>query len=196
MPQAFPLTRRILIWLAALAALAGLTPALADSLPPAGAQHIRAALVAERAGAPGDAITLALVMQPAKDWHGYWSNPGDAGLAPTLDWTLPKGASAGAMQFPVPQTLLLAGLMNHVYAHDFAILIPLTLPRDSRPGTTLPISAKAQWLACSATICVPEDAVLSTTVTVAAPGGRSPADPRFAQWRAALPAPREQPPPF
>jgi DsbC/DsbD-like thiol-disulfide interchange protein/cytochrome c biogenesis protein CcdA len=193
MPQAFSLTRRIVIWLAAALALAGLTPALADSLPPAAPQHIRAALVPERAGAPGETITLALVMQPAPDWHGYWSNPGDAGLAPTLDWTLPKGASAGAMQFPVPQTLLVAGLMNHVYAHDFAILIPFTLPRDARPGTTLPISAKAQWLACSATICVPEDAVLKTTVAVVAPGAQSPADPRFAKWRAALPAPLDQP---
>jgi len=176
-----------------LLALAGLTPAFADSLPSDGPSHIHAALVAERAAQPGETITLALVMQPAKDWHGYWSNPGDAGLAPTLDWTLPKGASAGAMQFPVPQTLLVAGLMNHVYAHDFAILIPFTLPRDAKAGSTLPISAKAQWLACSATICVPEDAVLTTIVAVAKPGAVSTADPRFADWRAALPAPLDQP---
>ncbi|KUR75114.1 protein-disulfide reductase DsbD [Novosphingobium sp. FSW06-99] len=193
MPQLFPLIRRLAPWFAALLMLAGLTPAHADSLPPAGPTHIRAALAAERAGHPGETITLALVMQPARDWHGYWSNPGDAGLPPTLDWTLPKGASAGAMQFPVPQTLLIAGLMNHVYAHDFAILIPFTLPRDAQPGATLPISAKAQWLACSATICVPEDAVLSTTVTVAPPSVATPVDPRFADWRAALPAPLDQP---
>jgi thiol:disulfide interchange protein/DsbC/DsbD-like thiol-disulfide interchange protein len=176
--------------LVALLLLAGANPAFADSLPAAGPSHIHATLVAERGGAPGETINLALVMQPAKDWHGYWSNPGDAGLAPTLDWTLPKGASAGAMQFPVPQTLLVAGLMNHVYAHDFAILIPFTLPRDAKPGSTLPISAKAQWLACSAAICVPEEAVLTTTVTV---GATSAADPRFADWRAALPAPLDQP---
>ena len=199
MPHAFLLIRRLsarlaaLSSLAALLVLAGLAPARADSLPATGPAHIRAALVAERAGQPGETISLALVMQPAKDWHGYWSNPGDAGLAPTLDWTLPQGASAGAMQFPVPQTLLIAGLMNHVYAHDFAILIPFTLPRDAKPGTTLPLSAKAQWLACSATICVPEDAVLSTTVTVATPGAVPPADPRFADWRTSLPAPLDQP---
>jgi len=192
MSQSFPLFRRVAMWFAAILLLTTLTPAHADSLPPTGQPHIRAALAAERAGAPGETITLALVMQPAKDWHGYWSNPGDAGLAPTLDWTLPKGASAGAMQFPVPQTLLIAGLMNHVYAHDFAILIPFTLPHDAKPGSTLPISAKAQWLACSATICVPEDATLSTTVDVVAPGATPPADPRFADWRASLPAPLDQ----
>ena len=175
---------------AALLMLLAFAPARADSLTPGGPTHIRATLVAERAGAPGETITLALLMQPDRDWHGYWSNPGDAGLAPTLDWTLPKGASAAAMQFPVPQTLLVAGLMNHVYAHDFAILIPLTLPRDAAPGTTLPIHAKAQWLACTATICVPEDAEVSTTVTI---GAAPTVDPRFAAWRAALPAPLDQP---
>jgi thiol:disulfide interchange protein len=176
-----------------LLALLACVPAQADSLP-AGPAHIRATLLPERGGAPGETITLALLMQPERDWHGYWLNPGDAGFAPTLDWTLPQGASAGAIQFPVPQTLLVAGLMNHVYAHDFALLIPLTLPRDAVPGTTLPIRAKAQWLACSATICVPEDATVATTVTVGqTPTNAPPADPRFAAWHAAMPAPLDQP---
>ena len=168
-------------------------PAHADSLTRGRPTHIHATLVAERAAAPGDTITIALLMQPDKDWHGYWSNPGDAGLPPTLDWTLPKGATAGAMQFPVPQKLVVAGLMNHVYAHDFAILIPLTVPRTAAPGTTLPISAKAQWLACTAAICVPEDAVITATIAIAAPGTTPVADPRFSAWRAALPAPLDQP---
>lgn len=193
MPQLSLLFPRLTLILVALASLAGLVPAFADTLPPAGQSHIRASLVAERPAAPGETISLALLMQPARDWHGYWSNPGDAGLAPTLDWTLPKGTSAGAMQFPVPQTLLIAGLMNHVYAHDFAILIPFTVPRDATPGAALPISAKAQWLACSATICVPEEGVLHATVTIAAPGAAAPADRRFADWRASLPAPLDQP---
>jgi len=177
-------------FIAALLLLLAFSPARADSLMPGGPAHIHATLIAERGGAPGETVTLALLMQPDKDWHGYWSNPGDAGLAPTLDWTLPKGASAAALQFPVPQTLLVAGLMNHVYAHDFAILIPLTLPRDATPGAVLPIRAKAQWLACTTAICVPEDAQVSTTLTVGAPGA---ADPRFTAWRAALPAPLDQP---
>jgi thiol:disulfide interchange protein len=181
---------RLILWALVLTAV----PAHAESLAPGGPTHIHPSLIAERGGAPGETVTLALLMRPDKDWHGYWSNPGDAGLAPTLDWTLPKGASPGAMQFPVPQTLLVAGLMNHVYAHDFAILVPLTLPRDAVPGSVLPIRAKAQWLACTAAICVPEDAEVSTSVTVGASGASDPRpDPRFTAWRAALPAPLDQP---
>ncbi len=174
-------------------ALAGGIPARADSPP---TTHIHAALVAESAAAPGETVTLALTMRPDPGWHGYWSNPGDAGLPPTLDWTLPAGVSAGEMQFPVPQTLRIAGLMNHVYAHDFAILIPLTVPRSVQPGTTLAIRAQAHWLACTDAICVPEDAEVATTIPVAVPGAAKPGDPRFANWRAALPAPLDQPATF
>ena len=185
-----------LSWLAPFSlAVLGLcaVPAHAELAPPAGETHIHALLVAERPAHPGETIGVALVMQPDKDWHGYWSNPGDAGLPPALDWTLPKGASVGAMQFPVPQTLLVAGLMNHVYEHDFAILMPLTVPADAAPGHDLTLTAKAQWLACTAAICVPEDAVLTLKVAVAAPGTAAASDPRFAAWRAALPAPLDQP---
>ena len=155
---------------------------------PAAAQHIRASLIAERPALAGETVTLAVLMQPDKGWHGYWSNPGDAGLPIALEWKLPGDGKAGALEFPVPQTLLVAGLMNHVYEHDYAVLVPLTLPKDARPGTTIPVTAMAQWLACSDTICVPEQAKLESAVTV----GSGAADPRFGAWRAALPAVLDQ----
>jgi DsbC/DsbD-like thiol-disulfide interchange protein len=150
--------------------------------------HMRASLIAEGPAQPGGTVTLALLMQPEPGWHGYWSNPGDAGYGLTLDWSLAKGASTGAMQFPVPQTLVIQGLMNHVYEHDYAVLVPLKLPADATPGTLLPISVKAQWLVCTNEICVPERAELQGTVTV----GSGPGDKRFEAWRAALPAPLDR----
>lgn len=152
----------------------------------AGPSHIAAELVAESAARPGETVLLALHMRPEPGWHGYWQNPGDAGLGITLDWTLPKGASAGALQYPVPTTLLLSGLMNHVYERDYAVLVPMTLPAEAAPGTELPLRAHAEWLACTDKICVPESAELTGTVAVGAPGPR---DPRFDGWQAALPAP-------
>ncbi len=152
--------------------------------------HIAAELIAEGPAAPGGTAMLTIHMRPEPGWHGYWSNPGDAGLGMTLDWTLPPGASAGEPLYPVPQTLLISGLMNHVYKGDYAVLVPVTLPPDVRPGQRLAVSLAAQWLACTDAICVPEQARLATVLTVGSAG--SP-DARFDTWRARLPAPLGSP---
>ena len=170
---------RLLGFVALLAAACALPAAAAPS-------HISATLVAESSALPGQQVTLAVLMRPAAGWHGYWLTPGDAGLPLMLDWSLPRGASAGPLQYPVPGTLLVSGLMNHVYEHDYAVLVTLTLPKDAVPGSTLPIKAAARWLACTEEVCVPEQGELSLLLKVGAPGPR---DPRFDGWRAAMPAP-------
>ncbi|MFA7603389.1 MAG: protein-disulfide reductase DsbD domain-containing protein, partial [Novosphingobium sp.] len=164
-----------------LCALLSATPAAQ-----AAQTHIAAELVAESAGNPGDTVWLAFHMRPAPGWHGYWLNPGDAGLGMTLDWSLPTGAKAGEPRYPVPRTLLIAGLMNHVFEHEYAVLVPLTLPVDATPGSRIPAAVEAQWLACTDQICVPERARLATTIAVAPRGAP---DPRFDRWRTRLPAP-------
>jgi DsbC/DsbD-like thiol-disulfide interchange protein len=164
-------------WLCLFAAL----PAQAQ------ATHIAAALVPERSVVPaGRTVLLAVAMRPAAGWHGYWENGGDAGFAMAFKWSLPPGASVGAVRYPVPETLLINGLMNHVYAHDYALLVPLTLPAEARPGDTLAIAAEADWLACTDEVCVPEHGRLATTVTVGAAGPR---DARFDRWLREMPAP-------
>jgi thiol:disulfide interchange protein len=148
--------------------------------------HIAAELVAESAGNPGETVMLAIHMRPEPGWHGYWLNPGDAGLGMTLKWSLPYGSKPGEPLYPVPQTLLISGLMNHVYERDYAVLVPLTLSTDATPGRRMTAAVDAQWLACTREICVPERARLETTLTI---GPRSAPDRRFDQWRARLPAP-------
>ena len=164
----------------ATALLFGLAPARAA------APHIQPVLLAESTAVPGRPVTLAVLMQPSPGWHGYWLNPGDAGLPLMMDWTVPRGTSIAPLRFPVPGTLFVAGLMNHVYEHDYAVLTELSVPASTAPGTVLTLTGKARWLACTDKICVPEQAELSLTITVS---GAAQHDPRFDKWRAALPAP-------
>jgi hypothetical protein len=186
MPRCHSLVALILQALAALAALIA-SPALAAPT------HIAVELVAEGPVAPGQSVTLALSMKPQPGWHGYWLNPGDAGFGMTLTWALPAGASTGTLRYPVPHTLVIAGLMNHVYEDAYAVLVPLTLPANAVPGARLPIRVHAEWLACTNQICVPERADLAAEVVVAAPGSATPPDLRFDGWRAQLPAPLVSP---
>ncbi|PLK27661.1 protein-disulfide reductase DsbD [Novosphingobium sp. TH158] len=176
------LRRLIAIIALALLAAAGFAPAQAQPRP----TNIRAELVAEKPAMPGEKVTLAFVMKPDKGWHGYWRNPGDAGQGMRTQWFIGNAKVAGGtLMYPTPETLLISGLMNHVYEHDYAVLAQFTVPQDARPGSVLPLRVKAEWLACTDQICVPEAAELATGLTV----GKGRADPRFDGWRAALPAP-------
>lgn len=166
------------------------------ALAPASAQasgkgpHVRIELIAETdRPAPGSEVTLAFASTPEPGWHAYWENPGDAGLPAKAAWTLPAGASTGPLRFPVPQRLIIGGLMNYVYEAPFAPLATLKLPVDARAGDAFPVRVKLDYLVCTNEICVPESADLSTMLTIgdgAIPGDRR---ARFDAWRAALPRP-------
>jgi thiol:disulfide interchange protein/DsbC/DsbD-like thiol-disulfide interchange protein len=156
--------------------------------------HIKAELIAEtNRPAPGKTLTLALAMTPERDWHGYWKNPGDAGMETRVIWTLPEGVTAGALEYPVPHRLLLAGLMNYIYESAYAHLVQLEIPAGLTPATKLPIRAEVDWLACTKEICVPEKATLALDLIVGdvavQPANRS----RFDAYRAAMPQPLGQP---
>jgi len=152
--------------------------------------HIRASLVAESAvPAPGQAVTVALLMQPDTGWHGYWKNPGDAGAETRIAWKLPAGVRAGELRYPVPRTLIVSGLMNYVYEADYAHLVTLTLPKGIASGTRLPIRAQVDWLACTDQICVPEKAELALDLIAGDGAIDAGQRARFDRWRAALPRP-------
>lgn len=155
-----------------------------------GVQHIHPRLIAESgAPAPGETVTLALVMTPDKGWHGYWENPGDAGVPLSIRWALPADASVGAFRYPVPQTLLIAGLMNHVYEQEYALLAPLTVPKDAAPGAKLHIAGEAEWLACTDSVCVPERGPVALDLTVGNGAIEAATRAQFDSWRAKLPRP-------
>ncbi|MGN4982723.1 protein-disulfide reductase DsbD domain-containing protein [Aeromonas dhakensis] len=131
--------------------------------------------------------TLAIAMTPQPGWHGYWKQPGDAGLAPQLTWHLPAGVSVGEPAYPLPQTQRFGGIMNHVYGEPYALLAELTIAEGIPVGTPLPIRLDMQYLACRDDACVPERASLQTTLRVGhgEPDVALAAD--FAKWRQALP---------
>lgn len=149
------------------------------------ANNISARLVLEQSAPDATEMTAAIVFDPAEGWHGYWSNPGDAGYGMQLEWDLPEGWQAGDPAYPVPQTLLIEGLMNHVYEGPYTVLVPITRLPDSPDwqGQSQSIGVDAQWLACTDSICVPEQAFLTGSTGAAISGNAH----QFDQWRAEIP---------
>ncbi|HYD23329.1 MAG TPA: thioredoxin family protein [Croceibacterium sp.] len=169
--------------LLALLALALAVPSWAQSPAPTATRHLAVELIAEGPARPGETLTLALLFRPEEGWHGYWKNPGDAGYGMRLDWRLPEGWKAGEPLYPVPHKLLIAGLMNHVYEGEYAVLVPIEVPESAAVANIVPIEIEGDWLVCTDKICVPE----SATLTLRLGQGEGPRDPRFDRWRAALP---------
>jgi DsbC/DsbD-like thiol-disulfide interchange protein/cytochrome c biogenesis protein CcdA len=161
------------------------TPAMAQPRDTA----ITPELIAEGPAVPGGDVDLAIVMHSQPGWHGYWVNPGDAGLPMDVQWQLPKGVEAGPLRYPVPTRLSIFGLMNYVYERDYAVLVRLKVPAGA--SGVIPIRASARWLACTDKICVPE----AGTIALDLPVGSGPPTERarFDEWRRALPRPLATP---
>jgi len=147
---------RLVPW-ALLAALL-FSPALAIASAKAPAQ---ASLIADSQGfVPGQSFTVALRLALDPGWHTYWKDPGDAGLATTIKFTLPPGVRAGDPQWPKPQVFKAAGdLTCYGYEGTAMLLVPIIVDPDYT-GTSLTLQAKATWLVCKA-ICLPGKASVS-----------------------------------
>lgn len=158
--------------------------------PAAPERHVHIELVAETDTPARDGeVTLALVSTPDPGWHAYWQNPGDAGFPAKPKWLLPYPMTAGELEYPVPQRLLVAGLMNYVYEGQFVPLVRLRIGGEHPPGYALPIKLHLDYLVCSDKICVPEKADLSTQLTVGDGSILPERRARFDAWRAAMPKP-------
>lgn len=146
------------------------TPASAQDLPVTfQSEFTRTTLVTEHTAITSGAssvINAALLLEPAPGWHTYWENPGDAGLPISLTWELPKGFSAGSIDWPAPKTLMEGPLMTHSYDSTVFLPVAIAVPEGLEKGRIYPIKLKAEWLICKE-ICVPDSSELQISLPVA-----------------------------
>ncbi len=125
---------------------------------------------------PGQPFTVGLHMVMDEHWHVYWQNPGDAGLPPTVKWSLPDGFTVGPVNWPIPEKIITPPLASYAYSHEIIIPLQITPPNSLPPGATVTLTGKASWLVCKEE-CVPGESDVSLTLQVA---DQSIADPNWA----------------
>jgi len=139
--------------------------------------------------APGTPFRVGLRIRLAPGWHTYWKNPGDAGATPTLDLTLPPGATAGPIAWPTPRRIAEGPVMSYAYTGEVLLPAVVTPVADGAA-----ITAHAEWLVCK-DICIPEEGLfrLDLPAGTPVPSAQAPlfaeADrqmPRPSPWRAQI----------
>ena len=134
--------------------------------------HTQVRLVADvKSVQPETTFHVGLLMMMDPGWHTYWKNPGEAGLPPEIEWTLPEGITAGEILWPVPHKYVEGGeVVVYGYEKENMLIVPMTASASLSEGTTVTIKAFASWLECKE-LCVPAD---DSTELALAIDGRKP----------------------
>lgn len=141
--------------------------------------HIYVELIAERAPDGEHKARMGILFKPDPDWHIYWKNPGDTGLAPTISWQ--GDAQFGELNWPFPESIPISHLVNLGYHHETV----LWTTYDANPDTKI-VTANVDWLVCKEA-CIPGSASLSIDVSGISDQAHEQAKRLFDQAEAKLP---------
>ena len=153
---------------------------------------VKAQLVADTTAIrPGEQFTVGVLLNIAPQWHVYWLNPGDSGIATSIRFNVPAGYEVGELRWPVPKRFIASGIVGYGYEEQVLLSATVQAPADARPGQSVQITAQADWLCCREE-CVQGGAKLSLTLPV-----RDRTEPAHAElfdrWRRRLPVDAEEP---
>lgn len=154
----------------------------------AATEQVKAQLIASvDAVHPGDRILVGVQQRIIPHWHTYWKNPGDSGLASSIDYDLSGGAIVGEIQWPTPERITTGPVTNYGYSNQVTLLSTLKVPDGIAVGSAFPVKANVKWLVCKEE-CIPQEVDLALELPVVSPGadtGRG--SPLIETARAGLP---------
>ena len=128
--------------------------------------HTRVTLIAERGDVPpATPLWVGVQLRMDRDWHVYWQNPGDSGLAPSIEWKLPEGFTAGKIQWPYPRRINVGPLTSFGYEDEVILWSEISPAPDLPYGKNIEVAARVKWLACKVD-CIPGEAELALSLPV------------------------------
>ncbi len=129
-------------------------PVAAGESPWASADYVQARLITGKQD--GKELKAGLQVRLAEGWHAYWKNPGDAGLAPTLNWKGSENFAQAQIHWPVPKRFDEMGLQT--FGYGGSVLFPLTVELEN-PEQPAKLSLSLDIMVCNE-ICVPQSLAL------------------------------------
>ncbi len=150
--------------------------------------HIEVGLVSEFKQLSIGENWLGVLLKPDPEWHTYWRNPGDSGEPPVVNWTLPEGVNAGKIEWPLPEAIRVAHLVNYGYNGDVLLMVPINIESAFFANNkSLEIQVDLSWLVCKED-CIPGWATLKKQIALGESPEKSEYHSLFEKTRERLPS--------
>jgi DsbC/DsbD-like thiol-disulfide interchange protein len=127
----------------------------------------------------------AVEIRLAPGWHTYWRMPGEAGMAPVLDWSRSTNLASVRHEWPRPIVFENYGMQTIGYSGELVLPVVLT---PVRPGEPVAAALDLVFGVCEE-VCVPSEARLEVEL---APGRLPRGKARIDAARAARPSTPEE----
>nr|WP_156773148.1 protein-disulfide reductase DsbD domain-containing protein [Vibrio scophthalmi] len=98
-------------------------------------------------------VQAVLDVELADEWKTYWRSPGEAGIAPELDWSSSSNIESIDWHWPVPRYFEQLGIQTLGYKSHVAFPLTITLAHTDQPAQ---LSARLRLPSCT-DICVITD---------------------------------------
>lgn len=151
--------------------------------------HVKAELISSTSAvSAGESFEIAVRFVIDAGWHMYWTNPGDSGLPPRVEWKVPEGVKVESLRFPTPNRIPVGeDLVSYGYEKELVLLATVTTSKELKGP--IEIEAQVRWLVCKG-VCLTEKQPAKLSVPVG-DGGKP--DDRFTGWRSLMPTPGKMP---
>jgi DsbC/DsbD-like thiol-disulfide interchange protein len=180
-----PMTRPHALWLAlAVAAVVFAAPAEAAVSDWSSGSKARMRVLVAGVG-PDGRLSAAIEITLPRGWKTYWRFPGDAGIAPTIDFSGSRNLGTPEVSFPLPKRHDDGFAITNVYTDR--VVLPLTAPVTD-PKSAVDLAVRVDLGVCE-TVCIPDHVEARLVVTA---GANDPVAARtVADARRAVPGPAE-----
>lgn len=133
----------------------------------------------------GQDFQLLVEIELESGWHAYWKNPGDCGMAPSIDWKLPEGFTVTNIDWPTPESFETDEIITYGYKDKFPLLITVRASEELKEQT-LEIEGDLQWIVCSSETCLPGSTHIKAQIKVG-PAAKLESGERFSEVQSAFP---------
>lgn len=129
----------------------------------------KVSLIADSAWTQGKPSRVGLFFEMIPDWHVYWKNSGDSGVAPKWNWKIENGKVNGE-HWPLPKRIPVSDLTN--LAYEKSALFTFDIAPD-KSGNPVRVNLNLEFLICKVE-CIPYFTDLEIDIPYATVAKRNP----------------------